>query len=60
MNGLRETALRLSAVVDRDWKKFRRNPVVIAMSVLMPIIYLMILGNSFQGKLRGLPLVVVN
>ncbi len=60
MNGLRETALRLSAVVDRDWKKFRRNPVVIAMSVLMPIIYLMILGNSFQGKLRGLPLAVVN
>jgi len=28
--------LRLLAVVDRDLKKFRRNPVVFAMSILMP------------------------
>jgi ABC-2 type transport system permease protein len=60
MSEIGEMALRLSAVVDRDWKKFRRNPVVIAMSILMPILYLVILGNSFQGKLRGLPIVVVN
>jgi len=32
---------------------------VVAMSVLMPILYLLILGNSFQGKLKGLPLAVV-
>jgi ABC-2 type transport system permease protein len=51
---------RLFAVIDRDLKKFRRNPVVLAMSILMPIIYLVILGNSFQGKLQALPLVVVN
>jgi ABC-2 type transport system permease protein len=42
---------RLFAVIERDLKKFRRNPVVLAMSILMPIIYLVILGNSFQGKL---------
>jgi ABC-2 type transport system permease protein len=52
--------VRLLAVVERDLKKFRRNPMVLAMSILMPIIYLLILGNSFQGKLQGLPLVVVN
>lgn len=52
--------IRLLAVIERDLKKFRRNPVVIAMSVLMPILYLVILGNSFQGKLKGLPIVVVN
>lgn len=52
--------VRLLAVIERDLKKFRRNPVVLAMSILMPIIYLVILGNSFQGKLQGLPLVVVN
>jgi ABC-2 type transport system permease protein len=52
--------LRLLAVIDRDLKKFRRNPVALAMSILMPIIYLVILGNSFQGKLQALPLVVVN
>jgi ABC-2 type transport system permease protein len=51
--------VRLLAVIDRDLKKFRRNPMVIAMSILMPILYLVILGNSFQGKLQGLPLAVV-
>ena len=57
---MRADMVRLLAVVERDLKKFRRNPMVLAMSVLMPIIYLVILGNSFQGKLQGLPLVVVN
>lgn len=53
-------AMKLFAVVERDLKKFRRNPVVLAMSIFMPIIYLVFLGNSFQGKLRGLPVAVVN
>ena len=51
---------RLLAVIERDLKKFRRNPVVLAMSILMPLIYLVILGNSFQGKLTGLPVAVVS
>jgi ABC-2 type transport system permease protein len=52
--------VRLLAVIERDLKKFKRNPLVLAMSILMPIIYLVILGNSFQGKLLNLPLIVVN
>ena len=52
--------VRLLAVVERDLKKFKRNPMVLAMSIFMPIIYLVILGNSFQGKLQALPLIVVN
>jgi ABC-2 type transport system permease protein len=52
--------IKLLAVVERDLKKFKRNPMVLAMSIFMPIIYLLILGNSFQGKLQGLPLVIVN
>lgn len=51
---------RLFAVIERDLLKFRRNPVVIAVSVVMPLIYLVILGNAFQGKLTNLPLVVVD
>ena len=51
---------RLFAVIERDIKKFRRNPVVVVMSLLMPIVYLIILGNSFQGKLKGLPFAVVD
>jgi ABC-2 type transport system permease protein len=52
--------IRLFAVIERDLKKFQRNPVVLAMSLLMPLIYLVILGNSFQGKLTDLPVAVVN
>jgi ABC-2 type transport system permease protein len=52
--------IRLLAVVERDLKKFKRNPMVLAMSIFMPIIYLVILGNSFQGKLQDLPLIVIN
>lgn len=51
---------RLLAVIERDLIKFKRNPVVIGMSILMPIIYLLILGNSFQGKLTDLSVAVVN
>ncbi|MFH1077628.1 MAG: ABC transporter permease [Pseudomonadota bacterium] len=51
---------RALAIIERDLRKFRRNPVVLAMSVLMPLLYLIILGNSFQGKLHNLPMVVVD
>ncbi len=37
-----------------------RNPLVVAISVLMPILYLVILGSSFQGELKNLPLAVVD
>ncbi len=52
--------IRLLAVIERDLKKFRRNPVVLGMSILMPIVYLVILGNSFQGKLTSLPVAIVS
>jgi ABC-2 type transport system permease protein len=52
--------IRLLAVIERDLKKFKRNPVVIGMSLVMPIVYLIILGNSFQGKLQSLPVALVN
>src|SRR5512141_2992993 len=51
---------RVTAVIERDIRKFMRNPVIMVMAVVMPLAYLVILGNSFQGKLKGLPLAVVN
>ncbi|MBI5642873.1 MAG: ABC transporter permease [Deltaproteobacteria bacterium] len=54
------TMNRFSAIFERDLRKFIRNPLVVAMSLLMPIIYLVILGNSFQGELKNLPLAVVD
>lgn len=52
--------MRARAVIERDIRKFMRNPVIMVMAVVMPLAYLVILGNSFQGKLKGLPLAVVN
>lgn len=51
---------RLAAVVERDLRRFVRNPLVVLSSILMPLLYLVILGNSFQGELKNLPLAVVN
>ncbi|CAG1065526.1 putative multidrug ABC transporter permease YbhR [uncultured bacterium] len=51
---------RFLAIFERDLRKFIRNPLVVAMSLLMPIIYLVILGNSFQGELKNLPVAVVD
>ncbi len=51
---------RFLAIFERDLRKFIRNPLVVMVSLLMPIIYLVILGNSFQGVLKNLPLAVVD
>lgn len=51
---------RLFAVVERDLRRFVRNPLVVLSSILMPLLYLIILGNSFQGELKNLSLAVVN
>ena len=52
--------MRARAVIERDIRKFMRNPVIMVMAVVMPLAYLVILGNSFQGKLKGVPVAVVN
>jgi ABC-2 type transport system permease protein len=36
-----------------------RNPITLLGSVVLPLVYLLILGNSLQGPLKGLPLGVV-
>lgn len=51
---------RILAIFERDLRKFVRNPIVVMMSVLMPIVYLVILGSSFQGELKNLPVAVVD
>jgi len=51
---------RVQAVIERDIRKFMRNPVIMVMSVVMPLAYLLILGYSFQGKLKGVQVALVN
>src|ERR1700687_5908329 len=48
------------AVMRRDLIKLSRNPLTIVTSVMLTIIYLIIFGNSFQGVLKNLPIVIVS
>ena len=52
--------MRALAVSERDLKRFMRNPFVIIASIFMPLMYLVIMGNSFQGELKHLPVLLVN
>lgn len=47
------------AIMRRDLIKLSRNPLTMLITVLLPIIYLVIFGNSFQGVLKRLPVVLV-
>lgn len=50
---------KIWAVMLRDLLRMLRNPVTLLSSVLLPLVYLLILGNSLQGPLKGLPLGIV-
>ena len=51
---------RVWAFVERDLRKFMRNPLSFFSNAFLPIVYLLIIGNSFQGTLKQLPLAVVD
>jgi len=50
---------RTLAVAERDLRRFRRNIQLVIPMVMMPIIYLLILGKSMGGDLRHLPVALV-
>ena len=52
--------MRALAVTERDLKRFSRNPILMIASIMMPLVYLIIMGNSFQGELKHLPVAVVD
>ncbi len=51
--------MKVWAVMQRDLLRILRNPASLASAVLLPILYLVILGNSLQGPLTRLPLGVL-
>lgn len=51
--------MRMLAVLERDFLRMLRNPVSLASSILMPLLYLVILGNSLQGPIKDLRLGVI-
>jgi ABC-2 type transport system permease protein len=51
---------RTWAIIERELRRFRRSPVLIAMSMMMPIAQLVVLGYAFGGNVKHLKVAVVD
>lgn len=51
---------RMLAIVEREMRKFFRSPVLMVMSMMLPLVQLVILGNAFGGKIRWAKVAVVD
>src|SRR5580698_1235246 len=51
---------RMFAIVEREMRKFFRSPVLMIMSMMLPLVQLVILGNAFGGKIRNARVAVVD
>jgi ABC-2 type transport system permease protein len=48
------------AIVEREMRKFFRSPMLMIMSLMMPILQLLIMGNAFGGKIVGEHVAIVD
>jgi ABC-2 type transport system permease protein len=51
---------RILAIIERDLRRFRRSPTLIIVSIVMPLVQLVVLGNAFGGKLKHVLVGVVD
>ena len=51
---------RMLAIVEREMRKFFRSPTLMIMSLMMPVMQLLIMGNAFGGKIVGARVAVVD
>jgi len=51
---------RMFAIFEREMRKFFRSPVLMIMSMMLPIVQLLILGNAYGGKIRGAKVAIVD
>src|SRR6202012_342361 len=51
---------RVWAIIERDLRRFRRSPVLVVISIIMPLVQLVILGYAFGGKIKDLEVGVVD
>ena len=51
---------RMFAIVEREMRKFFRSPVLMIMSLVLPLVQLVILGNAFGGKIVNARVAVVD
>jgi ABC-2 type transport system permease protein len=45
---------RVWAIIERDLRRFRRSPVLVVVSIIMPLVQLIVLGYAFGGKIKNL------
>ena len=43
---------RMMAIIEREMRKFFRSPTLMMVSMVMPLVQLIVLGNAFGGKIR--------
>lgn len=51
---------RTMAIVERELRRFRRTPLLIAVSMIFPLVQLIVLGYAFGGSLKNLKIGVVD
>jgi ABC-2 type transport system permease protein len=51
---------RVFAIIEREMRKFMRSPALVLISLVLPLMQLVILGNSFGGKIQGARIAVVD
>src|ERR1700735_3375821 len=51
---------RMFAIVEREMRKFFRSPALMMVSMMLPLVQLVILGNAFGGKIRNATMGVVD
>ncbi len=51
---------RVWAIIERDLRRFRRSPVLVIVSIIMPLVQLIVLGYAFGGKIKNLKVGVID
>src|SRR5574338_437776 len=51
---------RTWAIIERELRRFRRSPMLIVMSMVLPLAQLIVLGYAFGGNVKHLKLAVVD
>ncbi|PYV11401.1 MAG: ABC transporter permease [Acidobacteria bacterium] len=51
---------RILAIIERDMRRFRRSPLLVFASLVLPLTQLVVLGYAFGGKIKHLKVGVVD
>ena len=51
---------RILAIVEREMRKYLRSPVLVLLTTVLPLPQLVILGNSFGGKIQGARIALID